>query len=228
MLTTRILAVSVASVVLSSSSVASSPNLSTYRQFQFGMSLATVSRLAGITSEGRVLHQRPELIQEVMWLPPLTTGTGAQGDSARKLLFGFYDDQLFRIAVTYDREKTEGMTVEDLVDAISAQYGPATLWANTAPTPSGLTSDVSDKIVAHWEDSQHSIDLFRSSYLSTFGLVAVSKRLDALVKVATAEAMLLDEIQAPLRAIGREQRQAADDRVRQETVRQVNKKAFRP
>jgi hypothetical protein len=37
-----------------------------------------------------------------------------------------------------------------------------------------------DKIVAHWEDAQYAITLFRSRYMSTFGLVLLSKRLDAI------------------------------------------------
>jgi len=33
------------------------------------MSLVAVAQQAGITPDARVLHQRPELIQELMWLP---------------------------------------------------------------------------------------------------------------------------------------------------------------
>lgn len=228
MLTTRMLALSVASVVISSTSLVSDPDLSRYRQFQFGSSLATVTRLAGITAEARVLYQRPELIQEVMWLPPPTASSTAPGESVRKVLFSFYDDQLFKIVVTYDREKTEGLTVKDLVDAISTEYGPPTLAATEAVPAMSTASVSSDKIVAHWEDSQYSINLFRSSYLSTFGLVALSTRLDGLVRIATAEAVLLDEQQAPQREIERQQKQTAEDRVKQATARRMNKAAFRP
>jgi hypothetical protein len=228
MLTTRIFAMTIASVVILSAPLVSAPDLSRYRQFQFGTSLAAVTELAGITSEARVLSQRPELIQETMWLPPFASGPTAQGDSARKLLFGFYNDQLFRIVVNYDREKTEGLTVADLVDAISVQYGSATLSATQTVPPQGSGTDFTDTIVAQWEDSQYSISLFRSGYLATFGLVAVSKRLDALVRTASAEAPRLDAQQAPLREISRQQRQMSDERLKQETARLVNKAAFRP
>ena len=70
--------------------------------------------------------------------------------------------------------------------------------------------------------------LFRSSYLSTFGLVVLSKRLDALARVAMLEATLLDEQEAPQREIEREQNQTEENRVRHQTARRVNKATFRP
>jgi len=56
--------------------------------------------------------------------------------------------------------------------------------------------------------------LFRSSYLSTFGLVVLSKRLDALARVAMLEATLLDEQEAPQREIERERNQTEENRVK--------------
>ena len=84
-----ILAMSIAWVVISSS-VISAQDLSNYREFQLGMSVVTVARHAGITAEPRVLHRRPELIQELMWQPPPrfqhfhTTGVG--GESSLQFL----------------------------------------------------------------------------------------------------------------------------------------------
>ena len=64
----RILAMSIACVVISSS-VISAQDLSRYREFQLGMSLVAVAQQAGITAEARLLHQRPEVIQELTWQP---------------------------------------------------------------------------------------------------------------------------------------------------------------
>ena len=44
-------------------------DLSSYRGFQLGMSLDAVAQQTGIVSEARVVHQRPELIQELTWEP---------------------------------------------------------------------------------------------------------------------------------------------------------------
>ena len=225
----RIFALSIGWLAISSS-VTSAEDLSKYRDFQLGMSLAAVAHQVGITSEARVVHQRPELIQELMWQPPHSLGPPPSGDSVRKVLFSFYNGELFRIVINYDWDKTEGLTVEDMVEAISATYGPATLPTLRA-TPILALSKVhadSDRIMAHWEDEQSSVDLFQLSYASTFGLVVFSKRLDALAQSASVEAVRLDEQDAPRRAIERKQKQEDDDHARQQKVRLVNKAVFRP
>jgi hypothetical protein len=56
----------------------------------------------------------------------------------------------------------------------------------------------------------------------------VSKRLDGLAALANAEAILLDEREAPARETARQLRRTDEDRVREETVRRVNKTAFKP
>jgi hypothetical protein len=224
-ITVRILAMSIAWVVISTPLI-SAQDLSRYREFQLGMSLMTVARQAGISAEPRVLYQRPELIQELMWQPPRVSSV-PQGDSVRKVLFSFYNDQLFRMVVTYERERTEGLTAEDLVEAISTKYGLSTLPSSEImPSPSRVPNG-SDKILAHWEDSQYSLNL-SSSYLSTFGLAVLSKRLDGLARAATVEAIRLDEQEAPQRETARQQMQTDENRVKQETARRVNKAIFRP
>lgn|SRR3989442_8983029 len=150
----RILAMSIGWVVMSAS-LASIQDLSRYREFQLGMSLAAVAQQAGITPDAHVLHQRPELIQELMWLPPRMPGSPpSQEDSVRKVVFSAYNGQLFRMVVTYARDTTEGLTGDDLVEAVSAKYGRPTLPVlPIAPSVSRAARD-SDKILAYWEDSQ--------------------------------------------------------------------------
>jgi hypothetical protein len=208
----------------------SARDLSRYREFQLGMSLVTVAQQADITAEARVIHRRPELLQDLMWLPAPSRVPGAmtQGDSARKVLLSFYNDQLFRIVVTYDRDRTEGLTAEDMVEAISATYGLPMLPVIRNRSSSAPDANASDKLLAYWEDSQSSLSLFQSSYLSAFGLMVLSKRLDTLARVATVEAILLDEREAPQREIERQQNQTEESRVKQETARRVNKATFRP
>jgi len=227
MIGARILAMSIAWVVMSSS-VISAQDLSRYREFQLGMSLVAVAEQAGITPEARVLHQRPELIQELMWQPPRVLGPSPQGDSVRKVLFTFFNGQLFRIVVNYEWDRTEGLTVEDVVEALSETYGPATLPATEIISSWSRVSTDSDRIMAHWEDPQHSLNLVRPSYASTFGLVVFSKRVDTLARAASVEAIRLDEQEAPRRVIERKQKQEDEDHARQEKARTANKAIFRP
>lgn len=228
MLITRMIALSTASLVLSAAAASSgAAALSRYRGFEFGSSLAAVARLAGISPESRVVHQRPELIQEVMWLPGSAIADANAG-SLRKVIFRFYNDQLSRIVVSYDRDKTEGLTAEDMIEAVSTLYGPPTLTLPGAASAVSSPSSAHDKLVAHWEDPQYSVTLFRSSYLSTFGLVLLSKQLDSLATLASAEAILQDDREAPQREVERQQKLTPENRLAQETSRRANKATFKP
>ena len=223
----RILATSIAWIAISSS-VTSAQDLSRYREFQFGMSPVAVAHQAGITPEARVLHQRPELIQELVWQPPPSLGSSPPGNSVRKALFSFYNGQLFRIVVNYEWDRTEGLTVEDMVQALSVTYGPATLPATGISSSLSRVSTDSDTIMAHWEDAEYSVNLVRPSYASTFGLQVFSKRLDALARTASVEAIRLDEQETPRRVIERKKNQEDEDHARQEQARRANKATFRP
>jgi hypothetical protein len=210
-----------------SAALLSAQDLSKYRQFHLGMSLATAAQQSDVTPEARVPHQRAELIQELTWQPPRGLATASPGDSVRKVLLSFYNDQLFRIAVSYEWERTEGLTVEDMIDGLSAMYGPATLPnPDLIPLLSRGAAD-SDRVVAHWEDAQYSLNLVRPSYASTFGLVMTSKQSDALARAATVHSLWLDDHEASARAIERKRSQEDADHTRQEQVRARNKASFR-
>jgi hypothetical protein len=222
----RILALSFSWVVMSAP-LLSAQDLSKYREFQLGMSLATAAQQPGITPEARVPHQHAELIRELTWQPLRSFVTSPPGDSVRKVLLSFYNDQLFRIAVSYEWERTEGLTVEDMIDGLSATYGPTTLPnPDLIPLLSRVPTD-SDKILAHWEDAQYSLNLVRPPYASTFGLVMLSKRLDASARAATVHSLWLDDQEASTRAIERKRSEEHADHARQEQVRVRNKATFR-
>ena len=108
MVITRILAVSIAWTVMATTPASSAIDLSKYRVFEFGSSLANVARQAGISAEPRVVHQRPEIIQELMWLPVSVAPSEGAGDSVRKVIFTFYNDQLSRIVVSVRSREDAG------------------------------------------------------------------------------------------------------------------------
>ena len=99
-------------------------DLSTYRGFQFGMDLNAAEKRAEIKpSDARLIHQRPAVIQDLSWRPPGIAGSPGESDSVKDILLSFYNGKLFRIVANYDRYKTEGMTAEDLIGAVSATDG---------------------------------------------------------------------------------------------------------
>jgi len=204
-------------------------DLSSYREFRLGMSLATVTKLAGMNSlEAVVIHQRPAVIQELEWLPQSSLAFSSRDQAIEEVVFSFYNGALFRMAVSYDAYKTEGLTDEDMIEAISAKYGTVTRPAAKVALSSSQLEEGSQEIIARWENSQYSIDLFRSSYQRNFGMLMFSKRLDVLARTATAEAVRLDEQEAPQRAIELQKQQHEENLAAQAKARLVNKAAFRP
>src|SRR5258706_9524850 len=99
-------------------------DLSSYRAFHFGVDLRVVEKQAeSEPSDVKMIHQRPALIQDLEWRPRYTGAT--ESDPVKDVLLSFYNGQLFRMVVNYDRYKTEGMTAEDMIEAISPAYGQA-------------------------------------------------------------------------------------------------------
>ena len=133
------------------------PDLSRYRSFQFGETLPAVAKQAGLdVSQAKVIHERPAVIQELEWPTWLSSGFSPHTDPVRTILFSFYNGELFRILVSYDRDDTNGLTTEDIIEAFSAKYGPATKPASIEmPSSSTQVDSESESTIASWEDSQY-------------------------------------------------------------------------
>jgi hypothetical protein len=200
-------------------------DLSKYRHFTLGMNLTNLlERTEQKMTDVKTIHGRPALIQELNWWPPNVSGTSLRSDSVEQIFFSFYNGELFKISVTYDRTATEGLTEADMVKAISAKYGPATIAAPEIESAINDRYDAKQKPVASWEDAQYSSSLVRSSFNDVLGLVVFSKRANAQAELAIAEAVKLDEQEGPKRETERQKKQVDD----LEVARQKNQKSFRP
>ena len=201
-------------------------DLSSYRNFQFGADLSAVARQTGVTdAQAKIIHRRPALIQELPWRPQ-SLGATSQAEAAQGVVFSFYNGEMFRIAISYDRHETEGLTADDFIEAISAKYGTA-----VKPRPvvdaQGRSGDA-EEIVARWEDAQYRFDLVRASYGPGFELVGVLKRLEAPAQTAVVEARRLDNQEAPQRDAARIVDEKEAERTKLEKSRLLNKPKFRP
>jgi len=202
-------------------------DLSTYRGLQFGMNLAAAAKQASMKpSEARVVHQRPAVIQELQWLPRNSSGSPFQADPVKEGLLCFYNGELFRIVVTYDRYRVEGMTASDMIQAISATYGIATRPAAQIPYHS-IYGEVAE-VVARWEDNEYSYNLVESGDRSSFALILYSKRQQTLAEAAIVEAVRLDAQEAPQREVELQQKKEKESHLLLERARSVNKPNFRP
>jgi hypothetical protein len=211
-------------LVLLSTPILSGQNLSTYRKFSLGASLANISkRISQDPGQANLIHQRPAIIQQLTYWPIPTSSYAPQAESVSQILFSFYDGELYKIAITYDGEATQGLTDDDMVQAISARYGMATRFYPEIELPTNQEYAPKQNLVARWEDSGTSVDLSRSEALNSFELDVFSKTLETKAQEATAESLKLEKQEAPQREIDRQKNEAA----KLEEARQKNIKAFR-
>jgi hypothetical protein len=208
-------------LVLISAPLIHGQDLSMYRNFSLGTSLVDVSKLIDKKPADAILvHQRPALVQQLTWWPALNVDSSFRGEGVQEIRFSFFDDKLYRIAVTYDNAFTRGLTLEDMVQAMSTKYGI------TTAVPGVIRDNYGEmeKVLARWEDLQYTHGLIRSSLSNSFTLVMIAKQLDSQADDANAEAAKLDEREAPEKELARVKKEADD----LEAARQKNMKAFQP
>ena len=201
-----------------------------YRDFELGSSLRTVAALTSAQpSQAKIIHQRPAVIQELEWRPRYYSSNGAPAsDPVAVVTFNFFNDQLFRIVIDYDRHRTAGMTESDLIEAVTNTYGQAskpTAGMNaTLPARYG----VPDTPVAIWGDAENVVTLLRVAYPETFRLVLAHTRLEHLARAAAVEAARLDVEEAPQRELARRKKEVDETDAAREKSRIENKAVFKP
>jgi hypothetical protein len=201
-----------------------------YREYALGSSVASVVKITGArATDTKTAHERPARIEELEWRAPYVLSGAALADPVRDVMFSFYDDQLFQVVVTYDRDRMEGLTNDDLIESISATYGVPLLAHRRTPRaalPSDVPTDAT--VVARWEDAASLLTLTRGTYSPQYQLVLISKTLNSRANTAIKEALRLDDVEAPQRDLDRRKKDVADARAASTKARVVNKAAFKP
>lgn len=211
------------------SSLSLGQDFSKYRDFQFGMNIESVAKQIQMkASDAKTSYQRPAVIQTLQWDQVRYSDATAKAASLRSIRFDFYSGELSKMVVTYDPAGTEGLTVDDVIEAISALYGTATKPADSIAISNSTTYEDQQKVLARWEDAQYSYNLFRSSYGSAFGLVGFSKKLDLMAGDSRREADRLDKLEAPAKELARQMKLEEDARTAQQSARSINKPKFQP
>jgi hypothetical protein len=200
-------------------------DLSKYRNFSFGMTVADIAtQIDQKPANAAVVHERPALIEELTWLPPQSYGSSRPAEPVDQILFSFYNGALYRMLLTYENSATKGLNDEDMIRVVSAKYGVATRpVAAVVNFPMNPSYKATEKVIARWEDSQYSLNLFRS-YGDTFAMVMFTKQKDAQAGISIAESVKLDQEEAPQKAAARSKKDADD----LELERQKNIKTLRP
>jgi len=197
--------------------------LAKYRNFQFGMSLESVAKQIQMkVSDARTIHQRPAVMQTLQWAPL------SPADLLRSIRFDFYNGELYKMVVVYDPAGTDGLTPDDVTEAISSVYGAGATPEDTVVIFASGVYEEKEKVLARWENSQYSYNLFRSRYGNVFGLVAFSKNISLTADDSIQEADRLDKLEAPGRELAQQMKQEEEKRSAREKARLVTKPKFRP
>ena len=211
---------------------AAAQDLSRYRDVAFGSTVSSVLALTGTRAGAvTVIHQRPALIQELAWRPQYALNRPDERiEAVQEIRFRFHDDQLFSVTVVYDAHRVEGLTNADMIEALSAVYGPATVTGAAAkgpvaPLPGTINASTA---LARWQSTDHEFTLMREVYPPTFRLIGVSRQLHAVARAAEIEAVRLDKQDAPRREAERAAAEAERKSAAEKKTRATNKDGFRP
>jgi hypothetical protein len=207
------------------SQLAVAQDMSRYRAYVLESTVDAVVASSGARAADAItLHQRPATIQQLEWRAPYIDYRDTLADPVREISFTFYNDALYQIIVSYDRDRTEGLTNRDIVESVSSEYGRPGKTRLTAP-PEAFPDSI---VLARWEDAESLLTLTRGSFTPDVQLVLISKRLSARARMAVREAIKLDAIEAPRRAAIQRKKEAAEASAARDKTRHANKAAFRP
>ncbi len=207
----------------------SAAEFAAYREFRLGMSVQQVVQDAKAPARDlKTLHERPSLLQELLWRPPFVMGRPvADRESVRGVVFSFVDDQLFRIAVEYDRSRTEGMTADDMAASLAAVYGERVPLTAPARRPGYDVLDV-PVVLAMWRNGDTEVVLQRMPYNGAFGLLVTSVPLEQHARQAKVKSVAAEAREAPAREAARVKADAAAAKAAAEKLRTTNKAVFKP
>jgi hypothetical protein len=210
-------------------SVASAePVLSRYRGVTLGDPVqVVVDRLKAPSSDVKVVHERPTLIQRITWRPRrLVSGTIVEPDALSEMVLTFHLGRLASIAVTYEVNRTRGLTNADLHEVFTNTYGTPILIPTATRTAIGSRAEPEN--IGRWDDTETLVLLWREPSTNRIKLTVTSIATDRAVQEAIADGLRLEASEAPARDLARRATEDAALRARDEKARSDNKAVFTP
>ena len=162
----------VVAVTFLSVQTASAQDLSRYRDYVLESSVDTVAAASGVrATAAQTLHERPAKIQELQWRAPYVNTATTTADPVREVTFAFLNDALYQVVVTYSRDRTAGLTNDDIIESLSASYGAPVLRSAIVRTeiPAGVILETT--VLAQWTTAASSVTLLRDTYSPEFRLI---------------------------------------------------------
>ena len=225
----RILALTiVCATAIAVPSTSAQPVLSRYRGVTLGNPIqVVVDHLKVTSSDVKVVHERPTLIQRITWRPlRLVSGSVVEPDPLGEMVLTFHLGRLAGITANYDLDRTRGLTNADLLEAFARSYGTSIL----IPTPTLTTtaSRAEPEVIGRWDDAETLVLLRREPSTNRITLTVTSIATERAMQEAIADGLRLEASEAPARDLGRRASEEAALRARDEKTRRDNKATFKP
>ena len=213
-------------VLVLSAQLVSAQDLSRYRAYALDSSLDSVLAASEArATDVKVVYERPSIIQALEWRAPYASSGSELVDPVRRIMFSFCDNSLYQVLVSYDPERTDGLSNSEIIDSLTAAYGtPVVGSARNRP----LDAAPDTVVLAQWDSARSSLTLMRGVYAPEFQLLLTSKALSTRARSAIREATRLEVADAPRRELEQRKKQAADANAARDRIRAANKAAFRP
>ena len=198
-----------------------------YRTLTLGDSVpAVIEALKARLADVKVVQERPSLVQELTWRRQrYVSGVTVMADPLDELVLTFHLGRLARIAVTYDRNRIEGLTDTDLTDAFTGCMAPRCCPRRPR---SGSGAAGAAGVIGLWSDGETLVTLRRDGYPRQLRLTIATLDADAAMRDALADGAELAASEAPGKELARQTADAAALLKRAERIRRDNKASFKP
>jgi len=200
-----------------------------YRTYRMGDDQLTISRQIGVPSAPGTMPGSPGTVQDLRWRSQYARrGDARPGDPVARLVFSFYEDQLFRIVIDYASDRTEGMSEADMVAAVSHVYGPPAKRIRPTEQAGLPRQQLEDTVIAEWITGAHHISLLTTGGQAAFRMIVSSVPLEAFARAGGAPDAPADAQDRTSIDAGRLPANGGKAAAARETTRRANIASFIP
>lgn len=218
-------------LALAMPATAAQPAYASYRGVQLGDAVSVVvSQFKMKLEDVATVHEPPTLVQRLTWRPHrFVVDPTVAAPSLGELEFTFHQGRLVRMVVTYDGDRTDGLTDADLREVFSAMYGTPALVSTRLPVAAQIAEmPAPPVVVGEWGDGNTVVLVSRLLYPRRVVLTIASIADEYAMHADVAEAARLDLQTAPAREIAQRALDAELRQAQADKARRRNKATFTP